>query len=54
MRIGTKILHLARSHSRKPEPGGWNRVIINVEDLSAEIDRLRGDIVLSIKWNIRR
>jgi len=26
---------------RKPEPGGWNRIIINVNDLSAEIARLR-------------
>jgi glyoxylase I family protein len=26
---------------RKPEPGGWNRIIINVDDLAAEVDRLR-------------
>jgi catechol 2,3-dioxygenase-like lactoylglutathione lyase family enzyme len=26
---------------RKPEPGGWNRIIINVDDLSAEVDQLR-------------
>ena len=26
---------------RKAEPGGWNRIIINVEDLRAEIERLR-------------
>ncbi len=26
---------------RKPEPGGWNRIIINVDDLSAEVARLR-------------
>lgn len=26
---------------RKPEPGGWNRIIINVDDLSAEVGRLR-------------
>jgi glyoxylase I family protein len=26
---------------RKAEPGGWNRIIINVDDLNAEIDRLR-------------
>ena len=26
---------------RKPEPGGWNRIIINVDDLSAEVVRLR-------------
>src|SRR5262249_44368562 len=26
---------------RKPEPGGWNRIIINVDDLPAEVARLR-------------
>jgi glyoxylase I family protein len=26
---------------RKAEPGGWNRIIINVEDLPREVDRLR-------------
>jgi len=26
---------------RKPAPGGWNRIIINVDDLSAEVARLR-------------
>lgn len=26
---------------RKAEPGGWNRIIINVDDLHAEIERLR-------------
>ena len=26
---------------RKAEPGGWNRIIINVDDLRSEIDRLR-------------
>lgn len=26
---------------RKPEPGGWNRIIINVDDLSSEVARLR-------------
>ncbi|MFT3869567.1 MAG: VOC family protein [Nibricoccus sp.] len=25
----------------KAEPGGWNRIIINVDDLPAEIERLR-------------
>ena len=25
---------------RKAEPGGWNRIIINVEDLKSEVDRL--------------
>ena len=26
---------------RKAEPGGWNRIIINVDDLRSEIERLR-------------
>lgn len=26
---------------RKPTPGGWNRIIININDLSAEVARLR-------------
>jgi predicted enzyme related to lactoylglutathione lyase len=26
---------------RKPEPGGWNRIIINVDNLSEEVARLR-------------
>jgi len=26
---------------RKAEPGGWNRIIINVEDLQHEVERLR-------------
>ena len=26
---------------RKPEPGGWNRIIIDVEDLPTEVARLR-------------
>jgi len=26
---------------RKPEPGGWNRIIFDVDDLSAEVARLR-------------
>jgi catechol 2,3-dioxygenase-like lactoylglutathione lyase family enzyme len=26
---------------RKAEPGGWNRIIINVDDLPREIERLR-------------
>lgn len=29
------------SDGRKPEPGGWNRIIINVDDLSGEVARLR-------------
>ena len=30
---------------RKPEPGGWNRIIINVDDLSAEVARLKKEQV---------
>jgi catechol 2,3-dioxygenase-like lactoylglutathione lyase family enzyme len=26
---------------RAPRPGGWNRIVIQVEDLAAEVDRLR-------------
>jgi len=29
------------SDGRKPEPGGWNRIIINVDDLAAEISKLK-------------
>jgi predicted enzyme related to lactoylglutathione lyase len=29
------------SDGRKAEPGGWNRIIINVSDLPAEVARLR-------------
>lgn len=31
------------SNGRKAEPGGWNRIIINVDDLPAEVARLRKD-----------
>lgn len=26
---------------RRPEPGGWNRILLVVEDLAAEVERLR-------------
>ena len=26
---------------RKPEPGGWNRIHFVVEDIAAEVERLR-------------
>jgi predicted enzyme related to lactoylglutathione lyase len=29
------------SDGRHAEPGGWNRIILNVEDLAAEVSRLR-------------
>jgi catechol 2,3-dioxygenase-like lactoylglutathione lyase family enzyme len=28
---------------RTPEPGGWNRIHLVVEDLAAEVERLRAD-----------
>ena len=28
---------------RKPEPGGWNRIQLEVENLEATVDRLRAD-----------
>jgi catechol 2,3-dioxygenase-like lactoylglutathione lyase family enzyme len=32
----------ATPDGRRPEPGGWNRFQIEVADLAAEVDRLRG------------
>lgn len=26
---------------RKPEPGGWNRIVVTVDDLATEVERLR-------------
>jgi catechol 2,3-dioxygenase-like lactoylglutathione lyase family enzyme len=26
----------------KPQPGGWNRIELVVDDISAEVERLRG------------
>ena len=31
------------SDGRKAEPGGWNRIIINVDDLAAEVAKLKKD-----------
>ena len=31
------------SDGRKAEPGGWNRIIINVENLQAEVAKLKRD-----------
>src|SRR4026207_2477141 len=28
---------------RRPEPGGWNRIHLLVDDLAAEVERLRAD-----------
>jgi catechol 2,3-dioxygenase-like lactoylglutathione lyase family enzyme len=28
---------------RRPEPGGWNRIHLIVDDLAAEVERLRAD-----------
>ena len=30
---------------RKPGPGGWNRIHMIVPDITAEVDRLRADVV---------
>jgi glyoxylase I family protein len=27
---------------QRQEPGGWNRIVLYVDDLAAEVDRLRG------------
>jgi catechol 2,3-dioxygenase-like lactoylglutathione lyase family enzyme len=29
--------------ARKPEPGGWNRFVIEVDDLATLVARLRGE-----------
>jgi predicted enzyme related to lactoylglutathione lyase len=29
------------SDGRQPEPGGWNRISLEVQDIAAEIERLR-------------
>jgi len=29
-------------YGREPEPGGWNRIQLEVDDLDAEVERLRG------------
>jgi catechol 2,3-dioxygenase-like lactoylglutathione lyase family enzyme len=31
----------AMPDGREPEPGGWNRVVIEVEDLEAKVEELR-------------
>jgi catechol 2,3-dioxygenase-like lactoylglutathione lyase family enzyme len=28
---------------RTPEPGGWNRIHVLVDDIAAEVERLRSD-----------
>ena len=33
----------AMPDGRVPAPGGWNRLVITVEDLDAMVDRLRND-----------
>ena len=32
----------ATPDGRRPEPGGWNRIQLEVEDLQAEVEALRG------------
>jgi catechol 2,3-dioxygenase-like lactoylglutathione lyase family enzyme len=29
------------SDGRKPEPGGWNRIQLEIRDLAVEVERLR-------------
>src|SRR3954447_12563965 len=31
----------AMPDGRVPEPGGWNRIVLDVDDLDAEVERLR-------------
>ena len=45
----------AMPDGRRPEPGGWNRISLPVEDLQSEVDRLRhagarfrNDIVIGV------
>jgi catechol 2,3-dioxygenase-like lactoylglutathione lyase family enzyme len=33
---------LSMPDGTRPEPGGWNRFVIEVDDLAATVDRLRG------------
>jgi catechol 2,3-dioxygenase-like lactoylglutathione lyase family enzyme len=33
----------AMPDGRTPEPGGWNRIHLIVDDLAAEVERLRGE-----------
>lgn len=30
-------------NGQRPEPGSWNRIVLNVTDLQAEVDKLRKD-----------
>jgi catechol 2,3-dioxygenase-like lactoylglutathione lyase family enzyme len=32
----------AMPDGRRPAPGGWNRILLLVDDLASEVDRLRG------------
>ncbi len=33
----------AMPDGRKPEPGGWNRLVIEVEDLTGLVEKLKGE-----------
>jgi len=39
---------------RQPEPGGWNRIHLIVDDIDAEIDRLRGEGLTSFRSEVVR
>ena len=36
-----QAVHSHTANGREPVPGGWNRIHIQVEDLAAEVERLR-------------
>lgn len=38
-----KLRGAADAGGRKPEPGGWNRLVIEVEDLAVLVERLKAD-----------
>jgi catechol 2,3-dioxygenase-like lactoylglutathione lyase family enzyme len=39
---------------RQPEPGGWNRIHLTVDDIEAEIERLRDEGVTTFRSDVVR
>src|SRR5712692_8559037 len=39
--LGFSLLSSATPDGRAPAPGGWNRIHLIVEDIAAEVERLR-------------
>jgi hypothetical protein len=39
---GTASSGARRPDGRRPVPGGWNRILLHVEDLKGEVERLKG------------